>query len=132
MAEETLEEVEEIPEDGVYIHGFYMDGARFNRDEQVIDDQTAVSYRFSPVFVNDQQSWSLPTSFFNSKTDFFLCVGRSLRPNAVDLVPTDHRLREECRRVLLSLLQDRSARRCAQHDRTVYELYHPCRLANKC
>lgn len=40
---ETLEEVEETPEDGVYVHGFYMDGARFNREDAVIDDQIPVS-----------------------------------------------------------------------------------------
>jgi hypothetical protein len=39
---ETLEEVEEAPEDGVYVHGFFLDGARYNRDEAVIDDQIPV------------------------------------------------------------------------------------------
>jgi dynein heavy chain, axonemal len=43
MTEETPEEVEELPEDGVYVHGFYMDGARFNREEAVVDDQNPVS-----------------------------------------------------------------------------------------
>ena len=38
MEMETMEAVEEYPEDGVYVHGFYMDGARFNREEAVIDD----------------------------------------------------------------------------------------------
>ena len=35
---ESIEEIDEYPEDGVYVHGFYMDGARYNRDEQIIDD----------------------------------------------------------------------------------------------
>lgn len=38
MSFETMEEVDEIPTDGVYIHGFYMDGARYNRDEKALDD----------------------------------------------------------------------------------------------
>lgn len=35
---ESIEDIEEGPEDGVYVHGFYMDGARYNRDDQIIDD----------------------------------------------------------------------------------------------
>ena len=40
---EIIEDVEEPPEDGVYVHGFYMDGARYNRDDGIIDDQHPVS-----------------------------------------------------------------------------------------
>lgn len=40
---ESLDEVDERPEDGVYVHGFYLDGARYNRDEGTIDDQFPVS-----------------------------------------------------------------------------------------
>ena len=36
--QENPEEIEELPEDGVYVHGFFMDGARYNRDEQSMDD----------------------------------------------------------------------------------------------
>ena len=43
MEAESIEEVEEHPEDGVYVHGFYLDGARYNRDEAIIDDQHPVS-----------------------------------------------------------------------------------------
>lgn len=39
MPEENPSEVEESPEDGVYIYGLYMDGARWDRDSQVVADQ---------------------------------------------------------------------------------------------
>ena len=48
---ETIEEVEEAPEDGVYVHGFFLDGARYNREETVIDDQIPVSYLLDVIFV---------------------------------------------------------------------------------
>lgn len=39
MPEEDPSEVEESPEDGVYIYGLFMDGARWERDNQVVADQ---------------------------------------------------------------------------------------------
>jgi dynein heavy chain len=39
MPEENPSEVEESPEDGVYVYGLYMDGARWDRDSQVVADQ---------------------------------------------------------------------------------------------
>lgn len=44
MEQETIDEIEEAPEDGVYVHGFYLDGARYNREDGVIDDQIPVSF----------------------------------------------------------------------------------------
>ena len=48
MEAETPEDIEEAPEDGVYVNGLFMDGARFNRDEGVIDDQIPVSVDLAP------------------------------------------------------------------------------------
>lgn len=39
LPEEEPSEVEESPEDGVYIYGLFMDGARWDRDNQVVADQ---------------------------------------------------------------------------------------------
>jgi dynein heavy chain len=38
LLQETKEEIEEKPEDGVYIYGLFMDGARWDRDKQIIND----------------------------------------------------------------------------------------------
>ena len=39
MAHETLEAVDEYPEDGVLISGLYIDGARWDRENLVVTDQ---------------------------------------------------------------------------------------------
>lgn len=36
---EEPNQVEEKPQDGVFIYGLFMDGARYNRDQKCIDDQ---------------------------------------------------------------------------------------------
>lgn len=105
MQEETLEEVEEVPEDGVYVHGFYMDGARYNRDDQVIDDQLPVS----------------ANQFPNSTPP----LERAVQPNACYLAEASDRLRAQHRRVLMPLLQDRQTRGYALNHRAVDQLYYP-------
>ena len=50
MEEETPEEIDEKPQDGVYVYGCFMDGARYNRDLRCIDEQyPAVLYDQMPV-----------------------------------------------------------------------------------
>jgi len=53
MTEESVDEIEDYPEDGCYVHGFYMDGARYNREEAVIDEQAPVSISYC-LFKNGQ------------------------------------------------------------------------------
>jgi len=50
MTEEKLEDFEEPADQGMYIYGLFLDGARWNRDEMCIDDQEpAVLYDAMPV-----------------------------------------------------------------------------------
>jgi len=46
MLEEDPSEVEEPPEDGVYIYGLYMDGARYDRETAMMADQYPVRITF--------------------------------------------------------------------------------------
>jgi dynein heavy chain len=39
LGAEHAEEIDEKPEDGVFIHGLFVDGARFDRDTMTIADQ---------------------------------------------------------------------------------------------
>lgn len=39
MTEEKIEDFEEPPPEGFYIYGMFLDGARWNRDEAIIDEQ---------------------------------------------------------------------------------------------
>jgi len=65
---ETLEEVEEAPEDGVYVHGFYMDGARYNREDGIIDDQhPAELYSRMPLI------WFKPVEDYKRDEDEYSC-----------------------------------------------------------
>ena len=50
LEEENPEEVEEKPQDGVYVYGCFMDGARYNRDVRCVDEQApAVLYDPMPL-----------------------------------------------------------------------------------
>jgi dynein heavy chain len=39
MEEEEPDEIEEKPEDGVYIYGLFMDGAKWDRENMLLADQ---------------------------------------------------------------------------------------------
>mmetsp|Transcript_375 Transcript_375/g.716 ORF Transcript_375/g.716 Transcript_375/m.716 type:complete len:264 (+) Transcript_375:1604-2395(+) len=49
---EKAEDIEERPEDGVYIHGLFIDGARFDRQNHIIaDQQPAKMFETMPVIL---------------------------------------------------------------------------------
>jgi len=69
MEAETPDDIEEAPEDGVYVNGLFMDGARFNREEGIIDDQIpAELYSKMPIiwfkpqidYVRDVEEYGCP------------------------------------------------------------------------
>ena len=65
---EEPNQVEEKPQDGVFIYGLFMDGARYNRDQKCIDDQYPVSisaFDFASIL-------RLLTHFFH------FCLGRAV------------------------------------------------------
>lgn len=50
LKEEGQEDIEEKPEDGVYIYGLFMEGGRYDRDEMIITDQfPTIMYDKLPV-----------------------------------------------------------------------------------
>lgn len=50
MKEEELGDFEEPPEEGMFIYGLFLDGARWNREEMCVDDQQpAILYDPMPV-----------------------------------------------------------------------------------
>lgn len=68
MEAENIEDIEETPEDGVYVHGFFMDGARYNRDDGVIDDQhPAELYSKMPLI------WFKPVVDYKREEDDYAC-----------------------------------------------------------
>lgn len=83
---ETIEEIDEAPEDGVYVHGFYLDGARYNRDEAVIDDQVPSElYNKMPLiwfkpqedYVRDPEEYACPCYKTGKRAGVLSTTGQS-------------------------------------------------------
>lgn len=83
---ETIDEIDEPPEDGVYIHGFYLDGARYNRDEQIIDDQfPSELYNKMPLiwfkpqedYVRDPEEYACPCYKTGKRAGVLSTTGQS-------------------------------------------------------
>jgi len=68
MQEEEPTEIEESPEDGVYIYGLFMDGARWDRENQQIADQfPGEMYNKMPLI------WFKPQEDYKSDPDEYAC-----------------------------------------------------------
>lgn len=83
---EGIEEVDEAPEDGVFVHGFFLDGARYNRDDQIIDDQNPGElYSRMPViwfkpqedYVRDVEEYSCPAYKTGKRAGVLTTTGQS-------------------------------------------------------
>ena len=77
---EEPSQVEERPQDGVFIYGCFMDGARYNREQKCIDDQHPVSVLFF--------SFSIFSEFFLS--DFLTLLLLCLQDELYDKMPLIH------------------------------------------
>jgi len=68
LLEEEPEDVEEPPEDGVYIYGLFMDGARWDREYQSIADQyPAEMYNKMPLI------WFKPMEDYKPDPEEYSC-----------------------------------------------------------
>lgn len=67
MQQETLEDFEEPPPEGFYIYGMFLDGARWNREEMIIDEQIpSVLYDTMPAI------WFKPFVDYKPDPDFYI------------------------------------------------------------
>jgi dynein heavy chain len=68
LPEEDPQEVEEAPEDGVYIYGLFMDGARWDRETAVISDQ-----RPSEMYDKMPLIWFKPIEDYKPDPEEYSC-----------------------------------------------------------
>jgi dynein heavy chain len=95
MDAEGVEDIEEKPEDGVYIYGLFMDGARWDRENQIIADQIpTVMYDRLPVihfkpqdgYVRDPDEYQAPLYKTSERKGILSTTG--LSTNFIDHVST--------------------------------------------
>ena len=86
LEKENPDEIEEKPENGVYIYGLFMDGARYNREYKVIDEQyPAVLYdtvplvHFQPVkdYVPSPEEYQCPLYKTGARAGVLSTTGQS-------------------------------------------------------